>query len=56
MILVYDVSSRISFDKLTYWLTKIRDNCSSDVVLLLIGNKIDKERQVGKDEGSNYAK
>ena len=45
IILVYDVSQRQSFDKLEYWLKDIIQKANENVVILLIGNKIDLEGQ-----------
>ncbi|KAJ1885286.1 Ras- protein Rab-18 [Kickxella alabastrina] len=59
VILVYDVSSRESFDNLDTWFEELKTYCSGeDVVKMVIGNKIDKEseRQVSRKEGAEYAR
>ena len=40
------------------WLETIQDNAKEDIVVLLIGNKIDKvdEREVTTNEGMEFAK
>ncbi|ORX36054.1 ras-domain-containing protein [Kockovaella imperatae] len=57
VVLVYDVSSRQSFDELLKWFTEIDIHCGEGVVKMLVGNKVDKEasRQVTTDEGKTFA-
>ncbi|KAJ1738624.1 Ras- protein Rab-18 [Coemansia sp. RSA 989] len=59
VILVYDVSSRETFEHLSNWMEELNTYCSSnDVVKMVVGNKIDKEaeRQVTRKEGAEYAR
>ncbi|GMK53901.1 hypothetical protein CspeluHIS016_0104870 [Cutaneotrichosporon spelunceum] len=57
VILVYDVSSRPTFDELVKWFREIETYCAEDVVKILVGNKVDKEyqRQVTREEGEKFA-
>ncbi|RSH76887.1 uncharacterized protein EHS24_003820 [Apiotrichum porosum] len=57
VVLVYDVSSRNSFDELIKWFREIDTYCSEDVVKIIVGNKVDKEfsRQVTSEEGQAFA-
>ena len=55
IILVYDISDKISFDDVHKWMIQIKENVGEDVVIFLVGNKIDKERNVLTDEGHNLA-
>lgn len=59
IVLVYDVSNRTSFEGITKWIKSLKDNQSTnDLVLMLLGNKcdLDKElRQVSYGEGENFA-
>lgn len=59
VILVYDVTNRRSFDRVDFWLDKIKKNCGDDdkLQIVLIGNKIDLERkrQVTREEGHQKA-
>ncbi|WVR06004.1 hypothetical protein IAU60_003032 [Kwoniella sp. DSM 27419] len=57
VILVYDVSSRQSFDELLKWFKEIDTYCGEGVVKIIVGNKVDKEfsRQVPKHEGQAFA-
>ena len=56
--MVYDVSRKSSYDNLEMWLETIQDNAKEDIVILLVGNKIDKvdEREVTTNEGMEFAK
>ena len=57
ILLVYDITSRTSFDSLVSWAKEIRDNAPADSVLYLVGNKSDliKERVISCQEGTNKA-
>jgi len=56
IILVYDVSNKESFDDLKIWLDSIKSNLGADntVKKIIIGNKIDLEREVTKNEAEMY--
>ncbi|KAI9476610.1 ras family-domain-containing protein [Zychaea mexicana] len=59
VILVYDVSSRDSFEALNTWWNEVNTYCSSpDVVKMIVGNKVDKEssRAVTYKEGAAMAR
>ncbi|CAO3597300.1 unnamed protein product [Absidia cylindrospora] len=59
VILVYDVSSRETFDALNTWWNEVNTYCSSlDVVKMIVGNKVDKEssRVVSYQEGADLAR
>ena len=58
IILVYDVNSRDSFNKVSFWVTQINQKINVDKVgIILVGNKIDiKKREVSKEEGEICAK
>jgi len=40
-LLVYDVTSFTSFENIPRWLKELRDHANRDIVLVLVGNKID---------------
>lgn len=40
-LLVYDVTSFLSFENIPRWLKELRDHANRDIVLVLVGNKID---------------
>eukprot|EP00049_Salpingoeca_infusionum_P003480 m.66872 g.66872 ORF g.66872 m.66872 type:complete len:210 (-) comp12151_c0_seq3:337-966(-) len=56
-LLVYDISSRETFTALTNWLTDARTLASSDIVIVLAGNKkdLEAEREVTFLEASRFA-
>lgn len=51
-LLVYDVTSRISFDNAANWLNELREYANNNVVILLVGNKTDlvHKREVKKED------
>lgn len=58
IMLVYDIGDRNSFEKVSSWITQIHKETTSEVVCVLIGNKIDlpaTERQVTTEEGKALA-
>ena len=58
ILLVYDISHRGSFDKIKrVYVQAIKDNCSKDIPILLLGNKTDKEeeRVISYEEGMALA-
>ncbi|KAL7411772.1 P-loop containing nucleoside triphosphate hydrolase protein [Mrakia frigida] len=57
VILVYDVSSRATFEELTRWMHELETYTAPDVVKIVVGNKVDKEfsRQVTTSEGKAFA-
>jgi len=57
VILVYDVSNRATFTKLDMWLNELETYTTNpDIVKMLVGNKIDKENVVSRDEGLRFAR
>lgn len=45
-LLVYDTSSRETFDKLEEWLNEVEMySTKKDIIKMLVGNKIDKVRE-----------
>jgi len=56
-LLVYDVTRRETFDHLTRWLEEARQNANANMVVMLIGNKVDLEarRVVSYEEGQKFA-
>ncbi|RTG85220.1 Ras-related protein Rab-2A, partial [Schistosoma bovis] len=57
-LLVYDITRRETFTHLTTWLEDARQHSSSNMVIMLIGNKSDLEsrRDVQKEEGEAFAR
>uniref|UniRef100_A0A8D2LKC3 small monomeric GTPase n=2 Tax=Varanus komodoensis TaxID=61221 RepID=A0A8D2LKC3_VARKO len=58
LLLLYDVTNRASFDNIQAWLTEIHEYAKQDVVLMLLGNKVDstQERVVRREDGEKLAK
>ncbi|XP_034917346.1 ras-related protein RABA6a isoform X2 [Populus alba] len=56
-LLVYDITRRATFDNVKKWLRELRDFGSSDMVVVLVGNKSDIShlREVDEDDGKNLA-
>jgi len=50
---VVDLSDRRSIQKFDYWLDEYNKNKTCDVKMLVVGNKIDKNRVVSKEEINN---
>jgi Ras-related protein Rab-18 len=55
IIIVYDVNYRPSFENVSKWIEGLC-NIEKDVVILIVGNKIDLERAVSTDELKELAK
>ena len=57
IMLIYDVTSKITFKNVKKWVDSIRAEVSNKVVIVLVGNKIDKieRREVQKEEGEGLA-
>ena len=58
IILVYSITDEESFQYLDYWYKTIMDNCSSDVVIAVAGNKYDLyyEERVSEEKATKFAK
>jgi small GTP-binding protein len=56
-IYVYEITNRDSFNKLDFWINLTHENCDSNVINFLVGNKSDLEdkREVTKEEAQNFA-
>jgi len=56
-ILVYDVTSRETYNKVSSWVSDARTLANPDIAIVLVGNKIDlaQEREVTFMEASRYA-
>ena len=56
-MLVYDITRKDTFNNVKKWLNELKENASKDIIIILIGNKVDLEekREVTKDEGQEFA-
>jgi len=57
-LLVYDITDRDSFSKVQHWVKELRKIVGNDIVILIVGNKSDleRDRQVSDDDAITYAK
>lgn len=55
---MYDVTNRITYDKLDMWLNELEINGNKpNMIKMLVGNKIDRpDRQVSREEGLLFAR
>jgi small GTP-binding protein len=58
IILIYDITSRKTYENIKNWVTQIKEEVSDKVNIILVGNKIDdeKNRKVSTEEGEKIAK
>ncbi|CAF1064289.1 unnamed protein product [Didymodactylos carnosus] len=57
LLLLYDVTNYSSFENISVWLSEIKEFAHDDVIIMLIGNKIDKsQRVVSKEAGERLAR
>jgi small GTP-binding protein len=57
LLLLYDVTSYSSFDNVSSWLNQIKELTDNQVLIMLIGNKIDKsQRVVSRETGERLAR
>ena len=55
-IYVYDITNKESFQNLDSWIHLTNENCNTNVINFLVGNKSDLEnREVSKEEGEEFA-
>lgn len=57
-LVVYDVTKRTSYENVEKWLQELREHADSNIVVMLVGNKIDLRnlRTVQTEEGSRLSK
>ncbi|XP_075702526.1 ras-related protein Rab-37 isoform X2 [Rhinoderma darwinii] len=58
LLLLYDITSKTSFDNIRAWLTEVHEFAHKDVVIMLLGNKCDVTtgRVVRTEDGESLAK
>ncbi|GAM19981.1 hypothetical protein SAMD00019534_031560 [Acytostelium subglobosum LB1] len=56
-MIVYDITSKISFKNVTRWLNELRENAEPDILIMMVGNKSDLEtsREVSTQEAQSFA-
>jgi small GTP-binding protein len=55
VIIVYDVTNKSSFEKIQEWVQSVYDNTDRSIKMILVGNKIDLNREVSTEEGKKLA-
>ena len=57
IILIYDITKQETFNNVRNWITSIKEEAPAKVVLILVGNKVDdeKNRAVSQSEGEKIA-
>lgn len=55
VIICYDVTNRKSFENIQIWVDSIKDNSASSIKMVLVGNKIDLDREISTEEGRKLA-
>ncbi|XP_053564839.1 ras-related protein Rab-37 isoform X2 [Bombina bombina] len=58
LLLLYDITSKSSFDNIRAWLTEIHEFAHKDIVIMLLGNKSDvtSGRVIRTEDGESLAK
>ena len=59
-LLVYDITKERTYNSLTKWLEELRNLAEPDIVIMLVGNKLDlvtnpESRKVSIQEAQNFA-
>lgn len=56
-LLVYDISNRSTFESIERWLAELREHSDPQIIVLLVGNKVDlvDKREVSVQEGTACA-
>ena len=56
VVLMYDVTSRVSFTHCESWLEAVNSSAQTSAVVVLVGNKIDRsdERMVEQEEAAKF--
>ncbi len=55
ILLVFDLNRNKTFLNLTKWMKEIKEVAPKDVLIALIGNKVDLKREVNKNDVENFA-
>jgi Ras-related protein Rab-11A len=54
-MLVYDIGNKETFDNLERWIKELRNNAGEDIVIILLGNKIDLDRAISREMATRFA-
>ena len=58
ILILYDVTNKTSFNNLQSWLLLVKEECYSEIPIIIVGNKkdLEDERVIDKEEAIEYAK
>ena len=58
IVIIFDISNETSFINLKSWMNDIKEECSADIPMILVGNKSDlvDKRVIDKERAMEYAK
>jgi small GTP-binding protein len=62
VVIVYDITDKVTFDHVEYWMGQLNEHGTDDVKRILVGNKCDladsspEQRKVSREEGEALAK
>ena len=58
IVIIFDISNETSFINLKSWMNDIKEECSADIPMILVGNKLDLEdrRIIDKERAMEFAK
>lgn len=58
IVVVFDLTERASFERVEHWLSEIKKYASDDVMVCLLGNKIDliDDRKISREEAVRFSK
>ncbi|EFA86706.1 Rab GTPase [Heterostelium album PN500] len=56
-MIVYDITSKVSFKNVTRWLNELREMADPDILIMMVGNKsdLDSAREVSTQEAQSFA-
>lgn len=55
VVIVFDVTSRKTFNTVKDWVSSIGDAADKDIKIIMVGNKIDLPREITTEEGKSMA-
>ena len=54
-VFVYDISNRVTFEQLDFWVKKVDEILGNNPILAVVANKSDLKEEVKKKEGEEYS-
>ncbi|EAX96468.1 small GTP-binding protein, putative [Trichomonas vaginalis G3] len=53
--IVFDISREVTFNSVAYWIEELRENSTEDVIIVIVGNKNDLERNIDMAKCEQFA-